>query len=339
MKTIKYILFLLLILIIGASIYIAVQPNGYSMTRTKTIHAPAEVIYNQVVKLESWKSWTSWTANNPSIITTLKDSTAGVGGEISWEGDKKTGLVKTQATTPFKTINQDIQLNEFSPANSLWEFNQISATETEVVWTLSANNLSFYEKGYALLNGGQNSIFGPDFEESLDNLETVVLKVMSEYHIKVDGIAHHGGGYYIYSTTSSKISELQTTIQKLFPRVKDYALKNNIAMAGAPFVSYHKWDTPNNAVLFSYCVPTTTEVITTQSDILTGHLEPFKAVKTTLKGNTSNLQEAWNESRQYINQYNLETIEQGPMLEVYLTDPTTQANPAKWITELYQAIN
>jgi predicted transcriptional regulator YdeE len=91
-------------------------------------------------------------------------------------------------------------------------------------------------------------------------------------------------------------------------------------------------------VIFSTCVPTTSRVITTSSDILTGQLEPFRAVKGTLKGDYSNLQEAWDKVTAYIPEHGFEANENGPNLEVYVTDPMNNPNPADWVTEIYIAI-
>lgn len=339
MKTIKYILFLLLIFTIGISIYIAVQPNDFKVSKTQIIKAPSQVIYNHVIDFKSWKTWSAWAEENPETTTNVSDSIVGVGSSYSWEDSIGKGSIKTIETIPLQSIDQEIQVNDFAPSEMHWEFKQISNKETEVVWTISSENLSFYEKGYALINGSHEKMMRPILEQSLEQLQGEVLAALDVYSIKVDGIAQHGGGYYIYSTTSSKISDVQTTIGKVMPRIKSYALKNNIAMAGAPFILYHSWDEPNNAVMFSCAIPTTTQVTTTQSDILTGQLEPFKAVKTTLKGNYTNLKEAWDASFSYINQFNMQTTEMGPMLEVYLTEPSQKPNPANWITEIYIAIN
>ncbi|WP_339632850.1 GyrI-like domain-containing protein [Bizionia echini] len=339
MKTIKYILFLLLIIIIGVSIYIAVQPNEYSVTRTRTITAPSQVIYKHAIDFNTWNTWFPWVEKNSETKMVATDSSSNMGQTYSWKTNDKKGSIKTVESIPYQSIEQTLILNDMAPSNVIWEFKQNSAKETEVSWTLAADNLSFYEKGLAILNGSYEKILGPDLERGLHELERVVLAAMDVYSIKIDGIAQHGGGFYIYTTTSSKISDLQTTINKVMPRVKSYAIKNNIAMAGAPYINYHKWDEVNNAVMFSFCIPTTTEVTTTQSDILTGQFEPFKAVKTTLKGNYTNLKEAWDKTNAYLKQYNLEASENGPMLEVYLTEPSQKPNPANWITEIYIAIN
>ena len=53
MKAFKFIVFLLLILIIGACTYVAVQPNNYEVVRTRTIDAPAVVIYDNVIDFKN----------------------------------------------------------------------------------------------------------------------------------------------------------------------------------------------------------------------------------------------------------------------------------------------
>lgn len=105
------------------------------------------------------------------------------------------------------------------------------------------------------------------------------------------------------------------------------------------FLLYHKRDKENDAVIFSSAVPTNSKIITEEdSHILTGQLESFKAIKTVLRGNYDNLEEAWKTTMNYIADQNLEVNDSGPMLETYVTDPLEQPNPAKWITEIYIAI-
>ncbi len=55
MKALKYISFLLLIVIIGMSIYIAIQPNEFEVSRTRTINTPAAVLYDNVIDLKIGK--------------------------------------------------------------------------------------------------------------------------------------------------------------------------------------------------------------------------------------------------------------------------------------------
>ncbi len=338
MKTFKYILFLLLIAIIGTAIYIAVQPNSFEVTRTRTIKAPAAVIYNNVIDFKNWEAWSSWVEADPDMKITLAEQTKGVNGSYSWEDKDGIGTMKNVETEANKSITQEMQFAEFPKSDVSWKFTPNEDGSTDATWTISGKDLPFGFKAFATFMGGMEKQIAPHYERSLEKLDSIVMSDMKKYSVKVDGITQHSGGYYLYNTASCKITELEAKMTEMLPKVGNYAMNNKIAMAGTPFTYYHKWDEENNAVMFSSCIPTTTKVVSTDSEILTGQLEPFKAVKTTLKGDYDNLKEAWETSMKYILENGLEFTESGPMLETYLTDPMSTPNPADWVTEIYIAV-
>lgn len=338
MKAFKYILFLLLIAIIGIAIYIAVQPNSFEVTRTRTIKAPTPIVYNNVIDFKNWESWSSWAEEDPDMKITLSDKTEGVDGSYSWEDKDGVGTMRTIEATPNKSIQQEMQFADFPKSDVNWALKPNDDGSTDVTWTISGKDLPFGFKAFSAFMGGMEKQIGPHYERSLEKLDSIVVASMKVYSVKSNGIKQHSGGFYLYNTTSCKISELASKMTEMMPKVGEYVIKNNITMAGAPFTNYHKWDEENNAVMFSCCVPTTEKVITTDSDILTGQLKPFKAAKTTLKGNYDNLKEAWDATMAYITENNLEPEETGPAIETYITDPMSEPNPADWITEIYIAV-
>lgn len=339
MKAFKYIFFLLLIAIIGTAIYVAVQPNSFEVTRTRTIKAPAPVIYNNVIDFKNWEAWSPWVEREPSTVITLSEQTEGIGGAYSWTNNDGAGTMTTKAAEPYTSIQQEMQFAEFPASDVLWNFETNEEGGTNVTWTISGENLPFKFKAYSAFTGGMEKEIGPDFERGLEKLDSIVLASMEVYSIKVNGITQHSGGFYLYNTTSCKIDELPNKMQEMLPKLSSYVMKNNISKAGSPFVNYHKWDAKNNAVMFSCCIPTVEKVITdSDSGILTGQLPPFKAVKTTLKGDYKNSKEAWKIAMAYITENNLEQFETGPTIETYLTDPMNTPNPADYIMEIYIAV-
>ncbi|MFC4720831.1 SRPBCC family protein [Geojedonia litorea] len=338
MKAFKFLLFLLLILIIGLSIYVAVQPNSFEVTRERTIEAPEAVIYNQLIDFKNWEAWSPWIEKNPNTKVTYSEQTKGEGGSYAWEDDDGVGTMTTINANPNNSIEQEMQFDDFAPSTISWNLEATEEGKTKVSWKITGKDLPFMFKAYSAFSGGFDAMMGPDFERGLEKLDSLVISNIKVYSIKVNGITEHGGGFYIYTTTSCRMDDLETTMTAALSKVNAYALANNITMAGPSFISYHKWDEKNNAVIFSSCIPTTSRVITTESDILTGQFEPFRAVKTTLKGNYTNLREAWSQTMAYIPEQGLEFAEAGPMLEVYVTDPENYPNPADWLTEIYIAI-
>lgn len=336
MKAFKYISFLLLIAIIGTFIYIAVQPNTFEVSRTRTINAPASIIYDNVIDFKNWQDWSSWVESNNDIKIILPKLTNGVNGSYSWEDKDGFGIMKTLETVPNISIKQEMRFAEYPPSDIYWEFKPNSNGTTDVTWTMKGKDLPFGFKAYSLFSGGMDKQIGPHYERSLAKLDSMVIVGMSKYSITIHGVTYRSGGYYLYNTASCKIDDIANKIPEMLPKVVTYAAKNNIAQAGNPFISYIKWDIGNNAAIFSCCVPTSDRVITAEdSEILTGELPAFKAIKTTLKGNYSNLKEAWESTMKYIPDNGFEFDEYGPMLESYITDPTKTPNPADWVTEIY----
>ena len=338
MKSIKYILLLLLILVIGVSIYIAVQPNSFEVTRTKTLNAPQSVVYNNIIDFKNWEAWNSWKDENPDIIITLPEQTKGVGGSYTWQDDDGVGSMTTIATEPMKTIAQEMQFGEFPKSDVTWNLQPNANGSTEVTWTISGKDLPFGFKMFSAFMGGMEKQIGPHFERGLTLLDSVLQAEMKVYSINVEGVTQHSGGYYLYNTTSCKFSDFKQKMATMLGEVGAYAISHNVTMAGKPFILYHKWDEENDTIMFSACVPTNSRSVSDEAEILTGKLESFTTVKTVLKGDYSNLKEAWDTTMKYITERKLEMIEAGPMLETYLTDPISEPNPAKWITEVYVAV-
>ena len=338
MKYLKYILFPLLILTIGFSIYVAVQPNSFEMTRERIIDAPAVVLYNNVIDLKKWEDWSPWLEKKPDSKITYSEPTTGVDASFFWEDDEGTGNIKTLSTSSNNSIEQNMQFEDYKPSEMNWMFTPTPDGKTKVTWQLKADHIPFMLKLYSAFSGGFENIYGPDFERGLENLDSVVVENMKKYSITIKGVTQHSGGFYIYNTASCKINEVETKINESLPKVINYVKDNSITTAGPPFINYLIWDTENNATIFTCCVPTTSKVITTDENFLTGQIESFRAVKVILKGNYSNLKEAWEKAKTYIEKNGLEASENGPNLETYVTDSMNFPNPADWVTEIYIAI-
>lgn len=333
MKILKYIILLVLILGIGAAIYMATLDGKYHVTRSKVIKAPVSVVFNEVNEFKKWPAWSPWIEQEPNATLTYEDKTSGEGSGYAWKGEIiGEGNMKTKYIKGMDSISQEIYFKEYdSTSDVYWTFKPVE-DGTEVTWGMKGE-FPFIARPMA---AGMDEGVGPDYERGLFKLDSLIQSNMSKYSVKVDTtLVTHSGGYYLYNTTSCKIDDLEAKMKEMMPKVVDFATKNKISMSGAPFTLLHKYDVENNAVMFSSAIPTTDRVITESSDVLTGMLQPFKAVKTTLTGDYKNLQEAWEATMKYIADNKIEFIESLPSLEVYQVSATKNPNPAAWVTEIY----
>ena len=340
MKFLKYFILLFLIAVIGISIYTAVQPNVYKLSRSRTIKAPISVLFNKVNDFKSWPSFSPWIEKDTEAILTYGNITSGDSASYSWNGEiLGEGKMQIISAVINKSIQQKIEfIKPFEAESDInWTF-ETTKEETKVTWSMEGQQ-NFITKLFTLLSGSIESTTGPDFERGLFKLDSITQVDINSYAIRNEGVIEHSSGYYLYNSTSCKFSDFEANLKAMMPKVGAYALTNNITMAGKPFVLFHKRDKANDAVIFSCCIPTTSKIVSQESSILTGQLLPFKAVKTVLKGKYKYLDEAWEKSMEYISAEDLVETINGPVLETYITTPESNPNPADWITEIYIAVD
>ena len=334
MKSLKYILFLLLIAIIGLSIYIAVQPNSFEVTRSKTIKAPSAVIYDNILDFKNWEAWNSWLEENPEITLTYPEQTKGVGGSYSWNDDGEIGTMKNVNVNEPTRIEQKMQIGDYPPSDVIWTFKPNGDGTTDVTRTIAGDNLPFFFKAYAAFTGGMEKQIAPHFERDFEKIDSIVVSSMKQFKVDVNGLTEYGGGFYMYKTTSSSAANISNTMARQYAEIMNFMQANEIPMTGMPFTIYNEMN-DNGSVIMSNAIPVRDKVIVADdSNILCGYIEKTRAVKATLKGDYSNLGAAWKEAMAYLKANNLEQSEQHPF-EIYVNDPGSVPNPANYLTEIY----
>ncbi|MEM7186158.1 MAG: SRPBCC family protein [Bacteroidota bacterium] len=338
MKLLKYLFFLLLIVIIGGAVYFGTKDGAFDVSKTRTLKAPVSMLYNNVIDLKAWEVWGPWNVEDPDIQYTFADTTSGVGGNYSWSSEVMgDGSLKTIGLEENATIDQKITFQTpigESTSDVYWRFTP-SEDGTEVTWGMKGEQ-SFLEKVFSAFQKEDfDSSIRNMYDQGLTNLEKVVQKEMEAFTIDVQGIKDYGGGYYLYSTVASAQADIGNKMGPLLGKVGAFMQQNNITKTGMPFTIYNEWDEENGTVIFSAAIPIAERLIVTEGDVLCGFMEPTSAVKTVLLGNYNNLPEAYTKAQAYVAQNNLVMDPGKKMFEVYANDPGDHPNPAEWRTEIY----
>jgi len=334
MKSLKYIIIFLLIIVIGSSTYVAVQPNSYDVTRSRTINAPSAVLFNNINDYKNWESWSPWVEKEPDLQISYPEQTSGVGGSYSWEDADGIGNMKTLAVSPYDSISQEMQFEDFPSSNVYWKFKKTDKG-TNITWGMKSDDIPFILKFYATISGGMDKMIGSDFERGLEKLDSVTVESMKKYEVTINGLTEHGGGFYLYKTTNASSENISQTMGQQYGSIGMFMGQNNIAMNGMPFTIYHDMDFDNGSVIMSNGMPVKEKVVITgDSGVQCGYQPKQKALKTTLKGNYTNLPKAWEAAMQHITDNGLEQSAEKPF-EIYTNDPGNFPNPSDWITEIY----
>jgi len=331
LKKIKYLFLLILLIAVVLGGYLISLDSNYKVVRERHIDAPADLVYNQIADLKNWEKWAPWKEKDSTMKFEYPGSTNKEGDyfrftDINGDRQKLTNLTLNKDTLIVQTLSNNQEMQEFR-----W---QIIPQEKGVTvrWT-SEGELPLLKRIYA---DKMEDVMGPNMVRGLELIDRSVHKDMEKRQTDIVKTTDLSSTYYLYKSASSKIDSLGKKLDKLLPEVLIYALQHQIEMNGKPFTIYNKYDTDNNSVIFSSCIPTKEKIEVTDADILTGQTPGGKYLKTKFQGDYKFLREGWQKAYDYINNNEALIVDttRDPF-EEYAKGHTKSLNPADWITYIY----
>ena len=329
MRILKYIFLLLLLALVGLTVYVATQKSNFDIKKTTLINVSRSIVFDYMNDYKNWEDWSSWKEDNPDMTFVYPYNTIGKDASYSWNSASGNGNMKTIFIKQNDSITQKVTSSDNEYITYLTFKDTIGGTK--VTWE-SKGSVDFMTKVNATFSGGINKLMGTIFERSLNNLNKVITKEINTFSVKINGIVKQPGGFYIKQTISCKNSEVLSKLYLHLPTIINFFKKNNMSMNGKPFVIYETLN--NDSTRISVCGPLREEIfLSPESNISTGFLEPFSALKTTLTGDYSHRNEARKKAIAYFNQHKLEHDPLQKDIEVYSKTSADIKNPSKWETE------
>ena len=333
MRILKYLFLLLLLSFVAFSIFVATQKGDYTVERSQIINSPKTNVFNFVNDYRNWEDFVSWAKEDAEMKFTYPKKTIGSGASYSWEGKDGSGTMSTVFVKENDSISQKMNYNGDSSA-VMWHFND-TVGGTKVTWKTTGKK-SFTMKIFTALDGGLDKTIGKLYEKSLANLDKTLDHELNNYTVKVNGLTKKTGTFYLNQTFTSTILNVIKNSRVVFPKIIKFCKENNIPLNGKPFVIYHTYDLANGLTRLSFCIPIKSQILTSSgSDILSGKLEPFDAVKTTLTGDYSHINKAFDKSIIFLNANGIAADPSFSHLESYMISRSDIKNPSKWVTEIY----
>lgn len=333
MRILKYIFLLTLLAFFALSVFVATQKGTFEVQRSKVIKSSKTTAFNYVNDLRNWENFGSWKVDDPNMEFTYPQNTIGKGGSYSWTGSNGSGTIRTVAVIENASISQKMN-TEGSVSDVFWTFKD-TVGGTKVTWK-SKGEMGFGFKIYTAFNGGVDKIIGGMYERSLANLDKSLVYEINTFNIKIDGIVKKTGSFYLAQRIRSKTSNVPKNLRILLPKLIYFFRKNKIVMHGKPFVIYHTTDKSNGITDMSVCIPVDKEIfISPGSDIVSGKLQSFEALKTTLTGDYSHLQETWEKAFEYMAKNSIAPNEAGASVALYSVNMEQEKHPSRWVTSIY----
>ncbi|MEO8238608.1 MAG: SRPBCC family protein [Flavobacterium sp.] len=337
MKILKYLFLLSLLSLIALTVFVATQKGIFTVERSKVINSPRATVYNYINDFRNFEDFESWAIEDPTIKMSFPEKTTGNGASFSWEGDEASGNAITLQAKEGKSIHQKMNFDG-TQADVNWIFKDTLAGKTKVTWK-AKGEMSFWFKIYTVLNGGSDKIIGTMYEKSLANIDKNLDYETKTYAIKVNGVVKKTESFYIKQTFTSEIQKVNKNARVVIPKLIEFSKTNNLYTNGKPFIIYHTYDTKTNLAKISICLPIKKEIlISSGSDILSGKLNSFEAVKTTLKGDYLHTNEAIAKTKAFINNEKIVPDLSWSHLEILTAGKLDVKSPSELVTEIYYPV-
>lgn len=334
MKILKYLFLLLLLSFVALAVFVATQKGVFSVERSKVINSPKATVYHYVNDFRNFEDFESWAVEDPTIKMSFPEKTTGNGASFSWEGSEGKGNGITLHTKEGESIHQKINFDG-TEADVNWVFKDTLNGKTKVTWK-AKGEMSFLFKIYTVLNGGSDKIIGTMYEKTLVNIDKNLDYETKTYAVKVNGVVKKTESFYIKQTFTSEIQKVNKNARVVIPKLIEFSKTNNLYTNGKPFIIYHTYDTKTNLAKISICLPINKEIlISAGSDILSGKLNSFEAVKTTLNGDYSHTNEAISKTTAFINNEKLVPDLSWSHLEILTAGKLDVKSSSKLVTEIY----
>ncbi|MBP6002154.1 MAG: SRPBCC family protein [Pyrinomonadaceae bacterium] len=174
-KAILAILAAIVIAIAVICIAAAMQPADFKITRSVTINASADRVFEQVNDFHKWDAWSPWAKLDPAMKTTYSGPSAGVGSSYAWAGNSDVGEGKMTILESRPPEHIRIELEFISPfaAKNMTDFSfKPDGDKTHVTWSMVGTN-NFVAKMFGLFIN-MDKLVGGDFEKGLAQMKTAV---------------------------------------------------------------------------------------------------------------------------------------------------------------------
>ena len=333
MRIIKYLFLLLLLSLVALSIFIATQKGEFTIERSKIINSPKASVYNYVNDYRNWEDFETWSDQDTQTQYNYPENTIGKGASYNWVGKNGSGNIQTIFTKENDSIAQKMT-NDGTNSEVNWKFKD-TVGGTKVTWR-SKGKMDFMFKIYSALNGGVDKIIGTIYEKSLANLDKNLVYEIKTFSIKSEGLVTQPQLFYVAQTFTTEISKINKNFKIVLPKITTFCADNNITVTGSPFIIYHTYDTASGLAKISIALDIQSEIsLSAGSDINSGKLENYEAVKVTLTGDYSHSQKAYNKAIAVLNQKQLKRDPNYAFIAIYKKGKSEVKNPSKWITEIY----
>jgi effector-binding domain-containing protein len=328
MKTLVKVLYWLAGIVLLLVVVAFLLPKTYKVERNIYVRSNPAVIYGLTSNFAQWHLWVPWTKElDSTAVFEMKGGVGQVGTSWTWNGKKLgQGEMVSSELIPGQLVAYDLAFDHGKYKSKGKIVISQLGDSCQVSWIdegdLGYNPMSRY---MGLFMG---KMMGPDFEKGLAKLKSVaearagwpkIEEIVMKGQVAL--IVRDSAGPKTYSDVMDRAyGELMTFIQI-----------NRLKATGPPFAIYLKWDSVTMFSVMDLGIPVE-KAEKAKGRIRIENLQEQNAVAAHYFGAYEKTAGTYRILDQYVREAGKETA--GGPWEIYVTDPMSEKDTAKWETTI-----
>lgn len=339
MKFFKYLFFLIILVFVVGSLYIATISVPQEKTITFESPITAELFKQRIQNLSTYENWFSFPEDATSEPR-LSNPENFENTTLSWQNETFEAINFQNKNLTFDTIQQKLSLKTWlssSEINISWTFE--SSENNSTINVHLESDIDFWQKAeYVFSDQTHLDITETAVLESLETLEGIINKEIAVYDISPVGLLETGGFYLLHSTSAARLNfeSILKKSQPIFKSVENFMNEQDLDIYKGRFIVFENLYEDSDNVIFSAGVGSEIQVaIPNYFEVLSKQITRSVYFKTQLTGDYINLKELLSVAKSTVESRDL-VINRflKPYLE-FKVDARDTANPAEWKTNFY----
>lgn len=324
LKKIGIILGVIVLLTILAIIFF---PTKMNVSVTQELDASPQTVYNVVSNMSNDNQWNPWQQQDTSMVVSYGDIISGKGASMKWES-KTMGSGSATFTEVIKNrkIVSEMDFGGMGGGIATYNF-EPEGTKTKMTWTLDSET----GRPWNLINFFIKRDVRKSYKQGMKALNELVKArtagTYSGYEIKEELLE---GRRYIMNRAQIPLRQAPVFYAKNLGPLFQKIQAAGASMSGSPSGLFFSDLRGNNEIDMAAGVPIIEEV-----NIQGAAAEAIgtkKALVVDYYGDSANSIAAHDAITSYMADRNL--VHDWPIIEEYVTDPSVETDPKKWLTRV-----
>lgn len=329
MQIIKYLGYgalLLVVLIVVASL---VLPDHFKVERSIVLKSDKSAVFEEVANYNNWGHWSPWMKKDSTVRNTITAAAATVGHTMKWTSEKSgNGSLSIVEVTPTDSVRMLLQFDDMDMHSSM-QFKLEQLGDSVRLSIINTGELKFMSRIFGLLF---DRMLGRDYENGLSNIKDYLAEQAAHPSLKLEEVMVPARQVMLVSEKCAT-TEIGPTLGKLYGEIGVQMGMQGLTMSGPPFALYDKYATDIVELRAGIAVNNPGKSV---DRVEYTELPATKALRCDYYGPYSGLREAnlaimdWMKNNRY--------TFAGSCWEVYVSDPMTEKDSTKILTQIYYSV-